>query len=473
MKLAARPHYLVAGLGITALMVGIAGCSSPADRQEGTASEGAEQSTATSSDPAIAALLEEVQGKSDLEALTFFDSLDDMDLSDAQVIDFFVNIPLSDANQEIYDLYNSRGFANGAEAYPTAEMVDGFEWESGMGTRITGPFTNQELKLPFSDEYIALPEGSIGDPDETYTIGLLSGGLSDAWIANYQDSVGYEAARHDNVTLDVRDYNFDMGKYATEMDALIAQQVDAIVTWPMVESSSAAPVQRAEEAGIPVITADRTSGYEDVTSRVTGNFPANGAQNAMYLVWKLAQESGGEAVEGNVVVLGKPAGSTADNTRGGFFLKVLSYFPDIEILKYENIDDNRQASAEAAQNAFATYDNIDAIFGADSNKGAVAAQAAEQAGRMTRANGEPLIIMSTDDAKEIFTLLDNGQISVNTPYTPLIGDVQMRVALNVLAGNEVPQDVATPNIPMVTKDGVKIFGLQTLTPEEWFEYTFG
>ncbi|WP_206477506.1 substrate-binding domain-containing protein [Microbacterium sp. KRD172] len=473
MKLAARPRHLVAGLGIAALMVGIAGCSSPADRQEGPAPEGAGQPTTTSSDPAIAALLEEVQGKSDLEALAFFESLDDMDLSDAQVIDFFVNLPLSDANQEIYDLYNSRGFANGAEAYPRAEMVDGFEWQSGMGTQITGPFTNQALKLPFSDEYIPLPEGPIGDPDETYTIGLLSGGLSDAWIANYQDSVGYEAARHENVTLDVRDYNFDMAKYSTEMDALIAQQVDAIVTWPMVESSSAAPVQRAEEAGIPVITADRTSGYKDVTSRVTGNFPANGAQNAMYLVWKLAQEGGGEAVDGNVVVLGKPAGSTADNTRGGFFLKVLSYFPGIEILKYENIDDNRQASAEAAQNAFATYDNIDAIFGADSNKAAVAAQAAEQAGRMTRANGEPLIIMSTDDAKEIFTLLDNGQVSVNTPYTPLIGDVQMRVALNVLAGNEVPRDVATPNIPMVTKDGVKIFGLQTLTPEAWFEYTFG
>lgn len=473
MKLTTRPGRLIAGIGLAALLIGTAGCSSPADRDQPPASDGSEEPASTSSDPAVAALLDEVKDKADLDALAFFESLADEGLSDAQVIDFFVNLPLSDANKEIHDLYNSRGFANGAEAYPAAEMVDGFEWTSGMGREISGPFTDQELKLPFSDDYIPIPEGPVGDANETYTIGLLSGGLSDAWIANYQDSVGYEAGRHSNVTLDVRDYNFDMAKYATEMDALIAKQVDAIVTWPMVESSSTAPVKRAEEAGIPVITADRTSGYADVAARVTGNFPANGAQNGMYLVWKLAQESGGEEVAGNVVVLGKPAGSTADNIRGGYFLKVLSYFPGITVLKYENIDDNRQASAEAAQNAFATYNDIDAVFGEDSNKAAVAAQAAEQAGRLTRDGGEPLIILSTDDAKEIFSLLDAGKVSVNTPYTPLIGDVQMRVALKILAGEDIPQDVATPNIPMVTKDGDKIFGLQTLKPSEWIQYTFG
>lgn len=456
----------------TAVLVGsvlVTGCSSLSDRG-GT---GASSGPATGSDDTVTALLSEVSGLKDLDALAYFESLADKDLTDAQIIDFFVNLPLSDANQGINDLYTSRGFASGADAYPSAQMVDGFEWTLGMGTETTGPFTGQELTLPFSDEYIPMDAGEVGESGKTYTIGVVSGGLSDAWIANYQDSIGYEADRHDNVLLDIRDYNFDMAKYATEVDSLIAKGVDAIVTWPMVESSSSAPLKRAEEAGIPVITADRTTGYADVAARITGNFPANGAQNGMYLVWKLAQESGGESVKGNVVVLGKPAGSTADNIRGGYFLKVLSYFPDITVLKYENIDDNRQAAAEAAQNAFATYDDIDAVFGEGSNQGAVAAQAATQAGRMTRANGEPLIILSCDDAKEVFSLLEDGQISVNTPYTPLIGDIQLRVALKILTGDDVPQDVATPNIPMVTKDGVKVFGLQTQTPEQWYPYTFG
>lgn len=470
----ARGRWSSLAVTVSTISLLLSACSSPADRveQSQTTNDG---STAAEEirDVTVAGLIEEVKGLADLDALEFFESLANRDLTDQQIIEFFVNLPVSDANEDTFDLYNSRGFANGATMYPAAEMVENFEWAKGMGTEITGPFTGQELKLPFSDEYIPLAPGPIGDADRTYVVGLVSGGLSDAWIANYQDSIGYVADQHPNVTLDIRDYNFDMTRYVTEVDSLIAAGVDAIITWPMVESSSAPPLQRAEEAGIPVITADRTTGYPDVTARITGNFPANGAQNGMYLIWKLAQETGGESVEGNVIVLGKPAGSTADLIRGGYFLKVLSYFPNVNILKYENVDDGRQPSVEAAQNVFAAYDDIDAVIGLDSNKAAVSVQAAEQAGKMTRKNGEQLIILSTDDAKEIFGLIDDGKISVNTPYTPLMGDIQMRVTLKILAGEQVPQDVATPNLPMVTKNGDVIFGLQTQTPAEWFPYTFG
>ena len=38
---------------------------------------------------------------------------------------------------------------------------------------------------------------------------------------------------------------------------------------------------------------------------------------------------------------------------------------------------------------------------------------------------------------------------------------------------KMPQDVITPNIPMVTPKGEKIFGLKTQTPDDWWAYTFG
>ena len=38
---------------------------------------------------------------------------------------------------------------------------------------------------------------------------------------------------------------------------------------------------------------------------------------------------------------------------------------------------------------------------------------------------------------------------------------------------EMPYDVITPNIPMVTQNGDIIFGLNTQKPDEWYQYTFG
>src|SRR5690606_29579569 len=105
--------------------------------------------------------------------------------------------------------------------YPKGAFYDGFAWAPGMGKAISGPYTQNALKLPFSDDYVPLPEGPIGDPNRTYVVGMVSGGLNDAWIANYQDSVKYEIDRHPNVELRVMDYNFDMNVYVTQVDTLI------------------------------------------------------------------------------------------------------------------------------------------------------------------------------------------------------------------------------------------------------------
>lgn len=429
---------------------------------------------AAAGDDVVAQLVQEASGLSDLEALAFFESLGEKGLTDAQIIQFFIDLPLSDANQQIHDMYLEEGLDTYAEAYPAGEFYDGFEWQAGMGTEITGGFTGNELKLPFSDDYVPLPEGPIGDPNKTYTIGVVSSGLNDAWIANYQDSIEYEAARHENVEVVFMDYNFDMNTFSSQFDTFIAQGVDAILTWPMIEASAGPPAQRATEAGIPVITSDRVTSYSDVACRVTGNFPANGAQNGMYLIWKLAQETEGKEIKADVVLLRKPAGSTADTIRTGYFLKVCSYFPGINILQSYHDQDNRQESYVNAQNAFQAYDNIDAVFSGDCNKAAVAYEACKEANRLnSREGGKEVIILSIDDSKEVYSMMDEGGIQMNAPYTPLIGDISLRAVLKILSGEEVPQDIATPNIPMVTIDGAEIFGLQTQTPDQWYEYTFG
>lgn len=436
---------------------------------ETTAAE-AETTAAAGGAVDIAALYAEVADLQGEEALNFFNSLPEKGLTGPEIIQFFIDLPISQANQQIYKLFADEGFEPYLTGYPKGTMFDNFNWEKGMGTTITGPFSKLELKLPFSD-YVPVKEGPIGDESKTYKIGVTFHGFSHPWLINWADAAKWEGDRHSNIDMKVLDAEFDNEKMSSHFDQFIADKVDGIVVWPMVEAPTGPPAQRAIEAGIPVVSVDRLTGYKDITSRVTGNFPANGAQCGMYLIWKLAQEGD---LNANMVMLRKPLGSTADAVRTGHFLKVLSYFPGINILQSYHDTDNREEAFQNAQNALQAYDDIDIFYGTGDHEALAALEAVKMANRMeSRDGGKKILFISIDDSKEALTNIKKGEIEVNTPYTPLIADIGVRTLINILTGTEMPYDVITPNIPMVTQNGDNIFGLATQKPDEWYQYTFG
>lgn len=419
----------------------------------------------------FSALYDEVSNLQGEEALAFFESLRSKGVKDTEVIEFFIDLPISDANPQIHELFEKEGFERYLAGYPRGEPYESFQWKQGSGTAIEGPFSKQSLKLPFTD-YVPLPDGPVGDPNETYDIGVTFHGFDHPWLVNWADAARWEAERHPNVKVNVLDAQFDNNKMASHFDTFVSQQVDGILVWPMVEAPTGPPAQRAIDAGIPVVSVDRLSGSKSVTSRVTGNFPANGAQVGMALIHKLAKEGD---LEAKMVMLRKPLGSTADAVRTGHMLKVLSYFPGIEILKSYHDTDNREEAYGNAQAALQAYQQIDVFFGTGDHEALAAWEATKLADRLnSRPGGKKIIFLSIDDSKEALTHVRKGNFEVNTPYTPLISDIGMRVLLNAVTGDkQMPRDVITPNIPMVTPKGETIFGLKTQTPDQWWEYTFG
>jgi ribose transport system substrate-binding protein len=417
------------------------------------------------------ALYDEVAKLQADEALKFFESLPSKGVKGPDVIEFFIDLPLSNANAQINKLFKDEGFEFYLDKYPRGEAYDNFQWKSGMGTEITGPFSKQNLKLPFTD-YVPLPDGPVGDAHKTYKIGVTFHGFSHPWLINWADAAAWEAHRHPNVQVKVLDAEFDNAKMAAHFDTFIAEKMDGILVWPMVEAPTGPPAQRAMQAGIPVVSVDRLTGYEGVSSRITGNFPANGAQCGMYLIWKLAKEGN---LKAKMVMLRKPLGSTADSVRTGHFLKVLSYFPGIQVLQSYHDTDSREEAFANTQAALQAYPDIDVFFGTGDHEALAALEATKMANRLTsRPGGKKILYISIDDSKEALTNVKKGDFEVNTPYTPLISDIGMRVLLDILAKKaKMPHDVITPNIPMVTQKGDMIFGLVTQTPDQWYAYTFG
>ena len=129
----------------------------------------------------------------------------------------------------------------------------------------------------------------------------------------------YEANLHPNVEIEVLDAEGDDNKMGQMIDDFIAKQMDAIVMWPAREAPMGPPVERAEAAGIPVVSLDRRAAAPNISSEVLGNFYANGLQQGLYL----NHVANGE---GNIVMNRKPLGSTADSMRSGAFMEAIGNY---------------------------------------------------------------------------------------------------------------------------------------------------
>jgi ribose transport system substrate-binding protein len=282
----------------------------------------------------------------------------------------------------------------------------------------------------------------------------------------------WEANRHANVELMVRDAEFDNSKQVEQIDGWVNDKVDGILIWPMQEAPAGPPIERATAAGIPSVSIDRMVGTRQVTAQVTGNFPANGAQQGAYLIHRLLEELG--EVRANILMIRKPHGSTADAMRTGHFLKVISYFPGLKIVASEHNSSNREASLRQVSGALEAHPIVDVIFctGAEQAMGAVAA--VDEAGRWnSRADDRRIIILSDDDLYEALMAMREDKIAVTAPYTPMLGALSLRILLKTLSGEKLPRNITTPDLPMITRDEQIIFGIRTMSVEQWAPYAYG
>jgi ribose transport system substrate-binding protein len=407
-----------------------------------------------------------------LQDQAFLDYVKTLDLHGQQAIDFWKKVPLSRANRQINRIFRKEAFGIYMNKYPRSGAQEtGAGFEAGAGTEIRGPISQQKLKLPFTS-YYPLPEGPVGDPSRTYRIGYSIHGFSHPWLLSNAESAMWEADRHPNVELTVVDAEFDNDKQVEQINAWTREKLDGILVWPIEEAPTGPPIAEATAAGIPTVTVDRMAGTRQVRSQVTGNFPANGAQQGAYLVHRLMQESG--EIKGNVLMIRKPPGSTADSMRTGHFLKVISYFPGLTILGSRHNSSSRVDSRRQVLDALAEHPDIDVIFctGAEQAMGAVAA--VSEADRWnSRSGGKRIIILSNDDLSEALQAMQQDKIAVTAPYTPLLGSLGLRVLLKSIAGEEIPRNVTTPDLPMITREKQNIFGIETMSVEEWLPYAYG
>jgi len=373
-------------------------------------------------------------------------------------------------NPEVAELFEQDGFIDYLEAYPVGQLANGFVWEPGMGTQFEGPLSKLPITAPFTD-YFAMPEGPVLDPNKTYRIGFAFHGFNHPWLISLADTAVWEANRHPNVEIEVYDAEFDDNKMAQMIDNWVAQQYDAIVLWPNREAPMGPPVDRAVQAGIPVVSLDRRTSSPNISSEILGNFYANGLQQGLYL----EQVSGGQ---GNMILNRKDLGSTADSIRTGAFLQVIGNTPGYHIQGNYHTNSQRTLAFESTTDALQAFPDLQIVFNTGGEEAMGALDAIREADRLNSApGGEKIIILANDDAREVLQEIRDGNIDMVAPYTPLLGDIGIRAAILHIGAKEglneaPPQQILTPNLPMITREPMEINGIQTLTPDQW-PYGYG
>jgi ABC-type sugar transport system substrate-binding protein len=295
-------------------------------------------------------------------------------------------------------------------------------------------------------------------PDTEYTIGVLVPHLSNPHFVG--QAYGYideaEQLGANVILFEAGGYQY-LDKQVSQMEDLIASDVDAIILVAVNGPGTLPVVEEAVAAGIPVINCNVMTDSDQVVTRIRSDDEVIGQMQADFM---------GEALggEGNVVMLrGAPGTSWAENRGNAFAARIQEAFPNITILGEQYMQSSPDQGLRVMEDFFQTYEDINGVYnGADS----VAVGAAQAIVAADRA-GE-IVVTTTDFQPDTEQFVKDGVITAAVvQQTVLIGRWGTRAAINTLEGRDVPPELWTPLL-LVTEDtveGVDLSGVRA--PEGW------
>ena len=212
-----------------------------------------------------------------------------------------------------------------------------------------------------------------------------------------------------------------------QVEDAIQKGVDAICIAPIDSEGIIPAIEKANEAGIPVITTNSKANGGDIETFVG----VDNYEGAKTLAEYMMEELGGK---GNVVIIeGNPAGQTSqDRVRG--FQEVIEQYPDVNLLVSQPAMFLRDQAMSVMENLIQSNPDIDAVLALNDEMALGARQALEDAG-MT-----DVLVTGFDGALEGLTAIQEGKMFATLNQAPFDqGGEAVRAAVEILNGNTVDE----------------------------------
>src|SRR6266571_5855171 len=201
------------------------------------------------------------------------------------------------------------------------------------------------------------------------TIGVSLFTRAHVFYKDLEEGLRTEAAK-DGYELIVTAGEMDLAKQSAQIEDFITRKVDAIIVCPADSRGIGPAIRKANDAKIPVFTADIAAQEGEVVCHVASDNVAGGRLAGEYL----AKLLGGQ---GKVAIIGQPTvTSVLDRVQG--FKEAIAKSPAINIVADVNGEGVRDKAMQAASDILQAHPDLNGIFGINDDSALGALDAVQQ-----------------------------------------------------------------------------------------------
>jgi len=279
-------------------------------------------------------------------------------------------------------------------------------------------------------KYIALAGALVASPsmakDKQFVIGVNSFGES----AEYAHTLTEEIQAHPwvlngKVKIVVFDGKFDPLLQSNAIDTMITQKFDAIIMESFDRDASSAPIEKAIEAGIPVIGSALETSSDKITSQIIVDDPLGGKMIGDFMADRLKGK-------GNVVLLEGPIGQSAQISRRKGIDASLASHPDIKLIASKSGNWSRAEGQAVMENWLSAYaGQIHGVLSENDEMALGAIEAIKSAGL----NPADIPVIAIDGIPDGKRAISNGEMYMSLyKYAKAEGQGALDLALRQLVG---------------------------------------
>jgi len=288
---------------------------------------------------------------------------------------------------------------------------------------------------------------------EEIKIGISIDTMNHPWRSGLVRDAEAEAAKYDYVNLIVTDAQGQSLKQISDIEDLIAQQIDILMLSPHEAEPVTPAANEAYDGGIPVIVLDREIANDKYTCFIGASNVEIGEKAGEFIAEYLDGE-------GNIVEMMGIPGASPTRDRSEPMRTVFEDYPDIEIVasptaNYEQLEALNAMEAVLQANPEGT---IDLVYCHNDSMALGVIQAIEATGRTE------IQVVGVDAQKEALEAIIDGKMLATFTY-PFPGAEGIKVAIKIFNGETVDKRILMEST-MITSENVEEY----YDPEKPFAY---
>ena len=303
-------------------------------------------------------------------------------------------------------------------------------------------YGSMEEKVDYMELVDKLWGSEVLVPDKKLTIGFIPKALENEFWQMVDDGIQEEVDKMNEAGFDVTlDTVSPQGETDYEgqlsiMTDMVNKGYDAIIVGPITGSNCVPGIERAQEAGIPVIPVwveFKDDPYVNIC--VGSNAYAEGQAAAEYFAEKIGDEGGQVAV-----ITGIASNPITPERTNGFSEYFEKNDLNIEVVDVQNGDWDRSKAKDVADTMLKAYPDLKGIYCNNDTMAMGVVEAVRGADKM-----DEVIVGGTDAISEALTSIKEGDLDYTTNNFPhYVGKIALVEAIRTLAGENLPENITTP-----------------------------